>query len=278
MLTLCFSSSQGGKFAPRMEIRDKVVLITGASEGIGAACASVFRSRGAHVVLTSRRREMLERGAAPGDLVLPADLENPGDRAALIESTIAQRGRIDVLVNNAGVGLYSPAFQCGEAELRSLFEVNFFGPLHLAQLAAASMRKQRSGCIVNVSSIAGKVSLPWMTLYSASKYAMCSVTDGLRMELAPFGVHVMAVCPTYVRTDFQSHALGTGGPPARLAGWRRFGTSPERCATEIGRGVEREARTLVIPRRGWIFVAAARLFPRAVDFALTRGQARQEAS
>jgi len=261
-----------------MEIRDKVVLITGASEGIGAACISAFRSRGARLVVTARSREKLERLAKPSDLVIAADLQNAADRTALIESTIAQRGRIDVLVNNAGVGLYSSAYQCGDTELRWLFEVNFFAPLHLAQLAASYMRQQRSGCIVNVSSFAGKVTLPWMTLYSASKYAICSLTDGLRMELMPFGIRVMAVCPVYVRTDFQSHALKGGRPPARVATLRRLGISPERCASAIVRGVERNARTMVIPRWGWLFVAAARLFPRAVDLALARRRAVQEAS
>ncbi len=260
-----------------MDIRDKVVLITGASEGIGSACVSAFRSRGARVVLTARSHRKLERSALPGDVVLPADLESAADRARLIESTIARCGRIDVLVNNAGVGLYSPVYLCGEEEIRKLFEVNFFAPLELAQLAARSMRERRSGYIINVSSIAGKVVLPWMTLYSASKYAMCSLTDGLRMELAPFGIQVMAVCPTYVRTDFQSHAIGQGGPPARVASWRRFGISAERCASAIVRGVERNSRTLVVPGTGWLFVAAARVLPRVVESALTRGQATQEA-
>jgi short-subunit dehydrogenase len=260
-----------------MDIRDKVVLITGASEGIGAGCVSAFRSRGARLVLTARSSNKLERLTTAGDLVITADLEDPADRASLIDRAIAQRGRIDVLVNNAAVGLYSPAYRCGEPEVRSLFEVNFFAPLHLARLAAGAMRSQRSGCILNVSSIAGKVTLPWMTLYSATKYAMCSLTDGLRMELAPFGIHVIAVCPTYVRTDFQSHALKGGPPPARVAALRRLAISPERCAAAIVRGVERNARTLVIPRWGWLFVAAARLFPRAVEFALAR-RAAQEAS
>ncbi len=261
-----------------MDVRDKVVLITGASEGLGAACVSAFRSRGARLVLTARSRQRLDRAAAPGDLVVPADLERAGDREALIANTIAERGRIDVLVNNAGAGLYSPAFECADTEVRALFELNFFAPLHLARLAAGWMRRQGSGCIVNVSSIAGKVTLPWMTLYSASKYAICSLTDGLRMELAPFGIRAMAVCPAYLQTEFQSHAFGKARAPARVAAWRKSAISAEQCAAAILRGVERGSRTVIVPRRAWLFVAAARLFPRAVDFALTRGQAVEEAS
>jgi short-subunit dehydrogenase len=261
-----------------MDVRDKVVLITGASEGIGAACVSVFRAHGARLILTSRSRHKLERLAGPGELTVAADLRSPSDRVALIESAIGQFGRIDVLLNNAGVGLYTPAWLSGDPELRALFEVNFFAPLHLAQLAALHMRERRSGCIVNVSSIAGKVTLPWLTLYSASKYAICSLTDGLRMELAPFGIRLMTVCPTYVRTDFHEHALGSGRPPARIARWRGFGISPEQCAKAILRGIERESRTVVTPLGGWLFVAAARLFPGAVDLALMRAQAWREAS
>jgi short-subunit dehydrogenase len=253
-----------------MDIRDKVVLITGASEGIGAACASLFRERGARVVLNSRFRDRLQTVAREGDLIVPADLYDAGDRRRLIETAIERRGRIDVLINNAGAGLYGPAWNAPEAETRKLFELNFFAPLHLAQLAARHMRERRSGCIVNVSSIAGKITLPWLTLYSASKYAICSLTDGLRMELAPFGIHAMAVCPGYVLTNFQQNVLSSGRPPHRVAASRRFAITAEQCARAIVRGVEREARTVMTPAGGWVLVAAARLFPRIVDAALRR--------
>jgi short-subunit dehydrogenase len=132
------------------------------------------------------------------------------------------------------------------------------------------MRERRSGTIVNISSIAGKVTLPWFTLYSASKYAVCSLTDGLRMELRPFGVHAMAVCPGYVSSEFQAHVLG-GRAPGTLAGARAyFGISPQQCAEAIAGGVERNSRTVLAPRTGWLMVAAARLLPRLVDAQLER--------
>ncbi len=255
-----------------MNIRDKVVLITGASEGIGAACADEFRGRGARVVLTARSGERMQRVAKDGDLVVPADLYEAEDRRRLIETTIEQRGCIDVLVNSAGAGLYGPAWNAPGPETRALFELNFFAPLHLAQLAAPHMRQRRSGCIVNVSSIAGKITLPWLTLYSASKYAVCSLTDGLRMELSPFGIHAIAVCPVYVHTNFQANALGAGHVPERVASSRRFAITAEHCARAIVRGVERNARTVMAPRGGWLLVACARLFPRILDSALSRMQ------
>ena len=127
------------------------------------------------------------------------------------------------------------------------------------------MRERRSGTIVNVSSIVGKMTMPWSALYSASKYAVCSLTDGLRMELRPFGVHAMAVCPGYVRTGFR-RTCWRESAPAGLAGARtRFAITPEQCAEAIVRGVERDARTVMTPRTGWLMVAAARLAPGLVD-------------
>src|ERR1019366_4580300 len=104
---------------------------------------------------------------------------------------------------NAGVGLYAPAGEATLRQTRAMFELNFFTVLALSQLVIPAMRKQRAGTIVNVSSIAGKVPLPWFTLYSASKYALCALTDGMRMELRGDGIHTITVCPGYVRTDFQ---------------------------------------------------------------------------
>jgi short-subunit dehydrogenase len=145
-----------------------------------------------------------------------------------------------------------------------LFELNFFAPLALTQLVAPHMRARSSGVIVNVSSVAGRVTLPWLTLYSASKYALCSLTDGLRMELKKDGIHTITVCPGYVKTNFQDHALGGEAPP-KIARSKQFAITPEQCAEAIARGVERGARTVMAPRSGWLFVLAERLFPSLVD-------------
>jgi short-subunit dehydrogenase len=126
------------------------------------------------------------------------------------------------------------------------------------------MRDRRRGMIVNIGSIAGKMTLPWFTLYSVSKYALGSLTDGLRMELKPHGIHAMTVCPGYVKTDFQAHALGSSPPDPVMKG-RRFAITAEACADAIARGVERDARTVVVPRIGWILIALNRLFPGIVE-------------
>lgn len=247
-----------------MRIDGKVVLITGASEGIGAACAAVFRKRGARLSLMARCEEKLRAAGGPDALITAGDVTLPETRQAAVEHTLERFGAIDILVNNAGMGLYAPAWDTPLDDARRLFELNFFAPLAMVQLVAPHMRKRGGGVIVNVSSVAGRVTLPWFTLYSASKYALCSLTDGLRMELKKDGIQTMTVCPGYVRTDFQQHALG-GGPPPKVARRKQFAITPEQCAESIARGVERGARTVMAPWTGWLLVLAERLFPSLVD-------------
>lgn len=247
-----------------MQIQGKVALITGASEGIGAACARVFEARGAKISILARNEAKLAAVGGPGTLRTVGDITSDETRQRFVARTIEQFGAADILVNNAAVGLYAPAWQAPMEDVRRLFELNLFAPLALAQLAAPHMRERQRGTIVNISSIAGKVTLPWFTLYSVSKFALGSLTDGLRAELKPDGIHVMAVCPGYVKTEFQAHALGTR-PPAPVAKGRRFAISAEQCAEAVARGVEREARTIVVPRIGWVLVAFSRLFPAVVE-------------
>lgn len=253
-----------------MQIHGKVALITGASEGIGAACVRAFRERGARIALTARNEARLREVASDADFVVAGDLLVEQDRRRIVEAASAHFGRIDILVNNAGIGVYAPAHNAALPQVRHMFELNFFAPLEMAQLVAPGMAERHMGSIANVSSIAGKVTLPWFTLYSASKHALASLTDGLRMELRQSGIHVMTVCPGYVSTGFQSHVLAGHAPAALARGRKTFAITPEQCASAIVRGVERDARTVVVPRSGWLFVFAERVFPRLTDAQLER--------
>jgi short-subunit dehydrogenase len=244
-------------------ITGKVVLITGASRGIGAACAHAFLRRGALLSLTARTA-----CDVPDALVTQGDITDPATRASIVERTLERYGRIDILIDNAGAGAYGPSIEANEEATRRMFDLNFFAPLALTQLAIPHMRAQKSGTIVNVASIAGKVTLPWMTLYSASKSALISLTDGLRRELYGTGVHAMTVCPGYVKTEFHGHAVGR--PPAQLAEFLKYAITPQQCAEAIARGVERQARTVVTPRWGWAFIALERILPSVVDSRLSR--------
>ena len=246
-----------------MRIDGKVVLITGASQGIGAACAAEFASAGAKLSLTARSEPELLR-AGPQALVTAGDLTSEETRRRVVERTLERFGTIDILIDNAGVGLYLHSWSAPMEDARYLMEVNYFAPLGMIQLVAPHMRARRSGMIVNVASIGGKMTLPWMTLYSASKYALGSLTEGLRMELRRDGVRTMLVCPGYVKTRFQQNARA-GEAPERVVQGRRFAITAAECAVAIRRGVERDARTVMTPRTGWLLVALARLFPAAVE-------------
>jgi short-subunit dehydrogenase len=247
-----------------MEIRNRVVLITGASEGIGAACAAEFARCGAKLALAARSEEGLRKAGGPGALILPGDLTDEAHRRRIAERTIQTFGTIDILINSAGVGLYLPSWMAPLEDVRRLMELNFFAALGMSQIAAAHMRERRSGMIVNIGSIGGKMTLPWMTIYSASKYALGSLTEGMRMELRRDGVRTMVVCPGYVQTGFQRNVIA-GKAPDGVMKARRMAITPEQCAAAIRRGVERNARTVTTPRAGWFLVGAARLFPRLME-------------
>ena len=252
-----------------MRLDGKVILITGASEGIGAACAVEFARSGARLSLTARNPRGLAVAGASGALLTPGDITCEDTRRAVVARTLDRFGAIDVLVNNAGMGLYLPSWQTPLDDARRLWELNFFSVLHLTQLVAPVMRERRSGMIVNVGSIAGKMTLPWFTLYSASKSALGALTEGLRMELRNTGVKTMLVCPGYVQTGFQSHVIG-GHPPDRVLQGKRFAITAAECARAIRRGVERESRTVVTPASGWLLVALMRLFPGQVEHRLAQ--------
>jgi short-subunit dehydrogenase len=252
-----------------MRIEGKVVLITGASEGIGAACAAEFARAGAKLSLTARSEEGLRRVAGaivPGSnaLIVRGDLTNDADRRRVMEQTIETYGHIDILINNAGAGIYWPSWNIPMEEARALMELNFFALLGLTQLAVPHMRARKSGMVVNVGSIGGKMVLPWMTIYSASKYAVGALTEGMRMELMRDGIRTLLVCPGYVLTGFQKN-VRAGQAPAKVQEGRRFAITAERCATDMRRGVERDARTIVTPKTGWLLVLATRLFPSIVE-------------
>jgi short-subunit dehydrogenase len=241
----------------------RIFIVTGASDGIGAQLAHALRSRGARVALSGRDTERLNANATSQDLVIAGDLTDSATRMAIVEKTIERFGAIHGLINNAGRGSYYPASAAPLDDARSLFELNFFAPLHLAQLATPWLRRTQ-GSLVNIGSIASEVSLPWLPIYSASKFALAALTSAQRSELRRDGVHVMSVFPGYVKTAFQQHAAGAG-PPDEIVKGKRFAVSAEECARAVIEGIERRRNVVVTPRVGWILICLNRLFPRAVE-------------
>jgi short-subunit dehydrogenase len=208
-------------------------------------------------------------------LVVAGDITDAGTRMRIVEQAIERYGQIDALVNNAGAGLYSPAWKVPMTDARRLMELNFFAPLELTQLVVPHMRTRKSGMIVNVGSIAGKITLPWFTMYSVSKYALGSLTEGLRMELKSSGIHSMIVCPGYVATGFQKHVLG-GNVPSNVARAKGLAITAEQCARDIADGMEAGKRTVLTPKLGWLAVAASRLFPGLMQAQLAKIHDRQQ--
>lgn len=245
-----------------LRLRQKVVLVTGASSGIGAACARRFAADGARLVLTARSEgplSALAESLAPAEtLVAPADLTDDDDVRRLAERTIERFGRVDVLINNAGAGAYAPSFECSRGELRRLFELNFFAVVDLTNRLLPWM--PRGSVVVNVGSVSGKVPLPWQSLYSASKFALDAYSDALRMELSGSGIDVVAVSPGYVDTPFSDHAI-SGRIPERIRTGRPFKITPEECAEAIRTGVRRRRRHVVVPAASRLLIWASRWFP-----------------
>jgi short-subunit dehydrogenase len=170
----------------------QVVLVTGASSGIGREIATKLQRHNFMVYGTSRQPE---RYRELPFTMLALDLHKPNSFAQLIEEIVKREGRLDVLVNNAGAGITGPLEETPLEESKKAFDTNFFGPLELINEVLPVMRQQNSGCIINISSIAGYMGLPFRGIYSATKSALEIITEAYRIELAPFNIRVCSVAP-----------------------------------------------------------------------------------
>jgi len=184
---------------------DKVWFITGCSTGFGRELAKMVLDRGYRCVVTARdpaKAEDIAKGRQDHALVLELDVTDPFEIEAAAYSAVTHFGRIDVLVNNAGIGYFSSVEESDEAQLREMFEINFFGLSAMTRAVLPIMRKQRSGHIVNISSIGGLRSFPALAYYNATKYAVEGFSESLSLEVAPLGVKVTIVEPSGFRTDW----------------------------------------------------------------------------
>lgn len=259
-----------------MDPAGKVVVITGASSGIGAAAARAFAAAGADVVLAARSADRLERLAAalPGrPLVAPTDVSAADQARALVERTIAERGRIDILVNNAGVGLAGPVAALDPADLERTLAVGLFGPLALIQAAVPPMRRQGRGQIINVSSVVGRQALPYLGGYAATKAALDRLTEALRMELRGSGVAVTLLRPGTTRTGFAERRLGRGRERRRVS---PAGVAPEAVANALVRAARREPRVAYVTLGDRLRLWVAAIAPALTEYALARAFAWEE--
>jgi len=187
-----------------------VWLVTGCSTGIGREIARAALESGAYVALTAREADRVQSlaEAYPGaGLALPLDVTRPEQIEAAVAATRERFGRIDVLVNNAGYGYLAAVEEGEDAEVRELFETNFFGVIAMIKAVLPEMRRRRSGYIINISSMTGLVSNPGVVYYSASKFALESLTEGLSKEVEHLGIRVTAVEPGAFRTDWAGRSM-----------------------------------------------------------------------
>lgn len=213
---------------PRYEFRGKVVLITGGSRGLGLILAKELAGEGAKIAILARDARELEQataeiGAAGAEaFALVCDVRNQQQVESACRSVLEQFGRLDVLINNAGVIQVGPMENMTMRDYEEAMAVHFWGPLYMIKAVLPHMRKHRRGRIVNIASIGGEVGLPHMAPYCASKYALVGLSDSLRAELRPQGIHVTTVCPWMMRTGSYPNAILKGRQSAEDA-W--FSTS-----------------------------------------------------
>lgn len=179
----------------------KVVLITGGSSGIGKSIGEFLHHKGFIVYGTSRNPEKVLNSVFP---LVALDVRNVESIQAAVAKIIATTGRLDVVINNAGVGITGPLEEIPTSEIKNNFETNFFGPIEVMKAALPQMRQQKSGLIINVTSIAGYMGLPYRSVYSASKGALELITEALNMEVKSFGINITNVAPGDFATNIAS--------------------------------------------------------------------------
>ncbi len=225
-------------------MQHKVILITGASSGIGRACATALAARGHRVYGTNRRTT-----AAPAGFdLLPMDVTDEDSVLGGVRTILAQEGRLDVVVNNSGRGFGGTVEETRLEETQKLFDVNFFGAVRLCRAVLPAMRKQRAGLIINISSIGGLMGLPFQAPYSASKYALEGFTESLRLELSGLGIHAVLVEPGDVATAFTAnrlHAAAASDPASPYAARYRRAIAKIESDERHGVAAERVAQTVV---------------------------------
>lgn len=231
----------------------KIALVTGASSGIGEATALKLQVLGYTTYAAARRVQRMEHLIPLGIHPIAMDVTDEASMQSAVSQIIAKEGRIDVLVNNAGYGSYGALEDVPLSEARSQFEVNVFGATRLTQLVLPHMRQQRSGTIVNITSMGGKIYTPLGAWYHATKFALEAISDCLRMEVKPFGIDVVVIEPGSIRTEWggiaaeKVRAVSGPGPYAPQGNAmaealssesaQRRSSPPELIARTIGRAV-----------------------------------------
>ena len=256
-----------------MEMDGKVVVITGASMGIGEEIAKVFADAGASVVLLSRDASRAEAarhriGHTGRTLAMACDVRNREEIDRALALTLHHFDRVDVWVNNAGVGIRDSVADMASSVVRDLFETNFFGAIACIQAVVPAMRETGGGTIMNISSVAGHIPVPFMSLYCSSKFALNAIGKGARLELKRDHINVLTVCPGYVSTDFGTHMVSNRKGNIRPQAVR--GITAQRVAQAAYRGYRQGKRQVIVP---WTMIPVIKLYqllPGLVEWGMGR--------
>ena len=261
--------------------REKVVLITGGSAGLGRVLASEFGGAGARIVIASRRTEMLRHvhdeltGRDIETLTVPTDITDPAQVDAMVSRTVEHFGQIHALVNTAGRSSRGRVESTTSEDFRKLLELNFIGLVHCT-LAAMPHLLVSKGHVVNIASLAAKVAPPYMGAYAASKFPVAAYSQQLRLEMTQKGLHVLLVCPGPVaRPDagirYDDVSVDLPDAARKPAGGAPIGPiDPHQLAKQILKSCERRRRELIVPNRMRYFFAAAQLWPGLTDWFLRK--------
>ena len=242
--------------------------------GIGEAIAKIFAEHGANLVLLSRDAGRIEAargriGYTERTLAFSCDVSHREEIDRVLSLTLHHFDRVDVWVNNAGHGLRGSVEQMDMAACRGMFDTNFLGAVSAMQAVIPVMKQQGSGTIINVSSVAGHIPFPFSAAYSATKFALNAIGKAARVELAGSGIHVMTVCPGYVRTDFSANAV-QGREVKDIRPASRRGITAQRVARAVFNGYAKRKREVVVPWSMHPAIKLYQLFPEVVEWAMIK--------
>jgi short-subunit dehydrogenase len=256
----------------RKSLRDQVVVITGASTGIGKSYAIALAREGAKIVLAARTASKIEELAEEikvkynvETLAVPTDVSKEEEARNLIERALDRFGHIDILINNAGIATYGYFHNNNIEDLKKIMDVNFWGAVYCTHAVIPSMITRGKGKIVNISSFVGKRAVPVMAGYSASKYALGGFSESLRVEVKKYGIDVTVIYPTSTRTEIVNNALDTG----KIKFGANVGMTSDRVARETINAILDNKRDHVIGIGENIALSINNRFPSLVDRVLT---------
>lgn len=252
------------------ELRGKRIALTGASSGIGLALARALAAEGAQLTLASRREDQLQEAARslPGEtLIVPTDVTKDEDRQRLLDRALERFGGLDVLINNAGVSSWAHFTESSEDVLRTIMEVNFFGPADLIRRAIPALTRGQQPAVVNVASMCGRRGMPAFPEYSAAKFALCGLTEALRGELARFDIDILLIVPGLTKSSLpQNYLLNKGRANISFD----KGMAPAYVAERIIRSLKKNKTETVLGSEALWILRFNKFFPRFTDWLIAR--------